>query len=96
MPALRMNAPHVGAEAGPDVGQQIVLPQEFRALVAADPAGDRASFHRPEQSGAFGRCFGLVHPQGRVHLGAQQRAQVVDAADRDDVRDAAAEVVRQG
>lgn len=91
-----MLAPHLGAEAGPDVRQQIVLAEEFRALGAADPAGDGALVRRPEEGGAFGRCFGFVHAEGRVHPGAQQWAQVVHAADRDDVADAAAQFFGQG
>jgi len=77
-----------GTQSRPDIGEQGVLAQEFRALVAAGPAGDAGTLHGAQQRRAFRKRLRFVDGELPVHRGRQERAQVVQARNGDDVADA--------
>ncbi len=95
VPARRLDGFGPGAEAMPDVGQQPVLRAEGRQLVAAGPAEQVDAFDRLQQRRAFSARFGKIEAERLVDRGAQQRPEVMHAADADHLRDPAGKRRRQ-
>ncbi len=76
-----------GAEAGPDIGDELALAHELRPFVGADPGSQRYSRPGAREGGAFGRGFRLVEAERLVEAGPHERAKIEQPADRDDALD---------
>ena len=89
MPVRLFDAIGGGAETLPDIGEQRVLAQEFRALRRPDPAGEANVFRRLQKRRALADGFFGVEADGAVQIGLQQRTQIVQAREREHMGDAA-------
>ena len=72
--ARKLHGSRLGPKPPPDIGQEIVLPDEFGPLFAANRTGQAQSFQWALQGRAFGKRLGRIKTQRGVHLGAQKRA----------------------
>src|SRR5262245_19053113 len=69
-------------EPGPDIGHQLGLADEFGALVTSGPGGERRTAAWQMQGCALERRLLHRHTECHVHLGLQQRPQIMQPADR--------------
>jgi molybdopterin synthase catalytic subunit len=75
----------------PGAGERSVWRRNSGRSAAPDPGGERGCREGDRGGGAFGAGLGRVDAERVVHLRRPQRAEVVDAADRQDMGEARAE-----